>query len=237
MKLFIVGTGGHAKIAYEIAESLRYSDNYESHIEEVRNIPYEDLKEEDSSSYYFLAIGDNKKRKEIFTHFPKLNYINLVSDHAIVSSSAKLGVGNIVCNGAIIEANVRIGDFNIINTHVSINHDCIIHNFVHIAPNVSLCGKVVVHEGTLIGVGSSVVPDIEIGAWKIIRAGSVVSESSIINIYKPMLFPDFKDDLNLVLESGFISSQAPMKKSFIHKATEKLKELLGVKHVILTQYW
>ena len=79
-----------------------------------------------------------------------------------------------VMPGAVINADCTIGDLAIINTLASVDHDGRIGNAAHIAPHCALAGNVSVGERSFLGVGSKVIPEIEIGADVVAAAGSVI---------------------------------------------------------------
>ena len=45
---------------------------------------------------------------------------------------------------------------------------------MHVAPSCSLCGNVRVNEGSLLGVGTKVIPNVDIGEWAVCGAGSII---------------------------------------------------------------
>ena len=143
-----IGDGGHAKVVRDI---LRYRPRV--------------MNEEG----WIVAVGDNANRKAEAEACPG-PFINAISIHAIVSSSAIYGEGTVICEGAIVQAGVKIGRHVIINAGAVITHDCVIEDFAHIAPGAHLCGNVHVGEGALVGVGVGVAPGARIPAWSICKA-------------------------------------------------------------------
>lgn len=128
-------------------------------------------------SDYFIAIGDNKRRRlvseKLIESTGKIP-VNVIDSLASVSSSCTLGSGVFISNGCVINALSNIGDGVICNTNSTIEHECAIGKYSHIAPGVTVCGNVQIGENTLVGAGSVIKPGVTIGNSVIIGAGSVV---------------------------------------------------------------
>lgn len=76
--------------------------------------------------------------------------------------------------GVVINAGTAIGDGAVINTGATVDHDCKIGAYCHVAPGVNLAGCVTLEEGVFLGIGSRVIPGIQIGEWTTVAAGAVV---------------------------------------------------------------
>lgn len=191
MKLLVIGAGGHARSVLDIAmqngnfteisciDSTYPSATHVAGIESVQIIGTDfDLEKLYQQGYrnVFIALGDNKLRHKLFDKVCLIGYepINIISRHAIISPSVKLGKGICVMPGAVVNVNTIIKDNCIINTKSSIDHDCYISESCHIAPGVTLSGNVRVSKGVWIGTGVSVIDKTSIGEWSFIGAGSVI---------------------------------------------------------------
>lgn len=186
-KIVIIGAGAHSKVIIDILEE--YSEysivglTDVSERKEILGYPIlgddtilKDLHEKGTADCAFIAIGDNKLRKELFNRVKTLGFemVNAISCRAIVSKYSQLGEGVAVMPGAVVNAEAIIGDGTIINTNASVDHDCIIGEFVHIAPGSALSGITRIGSGCLIGTGTSIIDSISVGNNTIIGAGSVV---------------------------------------------------------------
>jgi len=179
--IYIIGAGGHAKVVISTIKVLGlhiagiYDDDINKRGKYLLDIPILGpiswLDRE--NGYFVVAIGDNKKRKQIADSY-NINFIKVIHPKSFVVNTVQIEDGTVVFAGAIIQANTTIGKHSIINTGCSIDHDCEIGEFCHISPGVNLAGGVKVKEGAFIGIGSCVIPNIEIGEWSQIGAGSVV---------------------------------------------------------------
>lgn len=187
----IVGDGGHGKVIRELINARPdtrlaavlddkfrtlefgkewYTGPPEAVIELRKLIP---------DVLFLIAIGNNSVRKKLAERLrlKKENFITLIHPSAIVSESAVIGEGTVIMAGAIIQADARIGAHCIINTGAVAEHDNQISDYVHLSPRVTLSGAVAVQEGAHLGTGASVIPQLTIGAWSTVGAGSAVIRS------------------------------------------------------------
>lgn len=180
-----------------------------------------------------LGIGDNKQRYEVYKKlkniYPTIVFTNAIHKNTFIASSVCIGMGNVICSGVSICSEVILGNHTIINTNSSIDHHCRLHDFIHVAPNCGVCGKVEIYAGSFLGVGSNVIPNIKIKPWSFHKAHSLIKENTgVIKIYEPYL-KDCSTSIQDAIQTGWISSQG----SYISKATNLLKSILHVKHVLL----
>ncbi|MHA6486783.1 acetyltransferase [Bacillus cabrialesii] len=187
----IVGDGGHGKVIRELINARSdtrlaavlddkfrtfeagkewYTGPLEA-ISEVRRLIPDVL--------FLIAIGNNSVRKHLTERLglKKEDFITLIHPSAIVSKSAVIGEGTVIMAGAIIQADARIGAHCIINTGAVAEHDNQLSDYVHLSPRVTLSGAVAVQEGAHIGTGANVIPQLTIGSWSIVGAGSAVIRS------------------------------------------------------------
>ena len=173
-KIAIIGAGGHGKVIGEIAllnqfDTIHFFDDS---IIQIKKFPFkicgnlEQLRNNlKNYHFFFVAIGDNKKRYDKISWLikEKLNIISLIHPQSIISRFSSLGAGSCVMANATINPGTFIKEGAIINTSSSIDHDCVIGEYAHISPNCSLSGNVSVGDFTHLGSGTSVHPGINIG--------------------------------------------------------------------------
>lgn len=186
MSIIVVGAGGHARVIIEILKECGekvtccVANQAPTVWDQTTPIEYGNARlktlRDEGHTKIFIAIGDNKLRCTLSEMAAQLNYefINVISKHAIISPSTELGQGLCIMPGCIINTGVTINDFAIINTGAIVDHDCQIGRYVHLAPQATLAGNVRIAEGTLLGVGSKVIPNVNIGSWSVVGAGGVV---------------------------------------------------------------
>ena len=195
-KIALLGAGGHGKVVGEIAHlnNLKTIHFFDDNYKNIKNYPFSIKgnfnkfeKLYNQYNFWFIAVGNNPERKDVFLKFYKFrkNLINLIHPSSIVSKLSKIEYGICIMANVVINAGSHVKKGSIINTSASIDHDCIICDFVHIAPNATLCGNVLVENETLIGAGSSVHPNIKIGKNVKIGIGSKVFKDldDSINFY------------------------------------------------------
>jgi len=185
--MILIGYSGHAYIAICIIQAGKMQVEGYCDKEEKQNNPF-DLKyfgSEDSATGrkaladfgFFIAIGDNKIRKNIFDNLSvdSLLPANIVHPSAIIDQSVRMeNYGIMIGAGVIINPLSVIGIGVICNTGCIVEHECWLGNFAHIAPGAILCGNVRVGAGAFIGANAVIRQGIKIGANAIIGAGSVV---------------------------------------------------------------
>jgi len=124
----------------------------------------------------FSALGDNRQRLAAATLAERegFEFINVISRHAVVSPSVRLGRGIAIMPGAVVNAETVIEDFAIINTRASVDHDGSIGVAAHVGPGASLAGRVTINRLAFIGAGASAIPGVCVGEGAVIGAGSCV---------------------------------------------------------------
>lgn len=184
--IVIVGAGGHAKVCIELlqamGEEISYCIGDDVNIKNCLGIPvlqgdhFIQKLYEDGYSRIFIAIGSNSLRENLATLATNQGYqlVNAISPTAIISPSASIGSGIAIMAAAVINAETIIDDLAIINTGATIDHNCRIGKAAHIAPQCALAGNVKIGTQGFLGLGSKVIPDLEIGEKTIIGAGAVV---------------------------------------------------------------
>lgn len=184
-KICIIGYGGHALVAIDILLLSNYDVEYYCDKTIKPNNPYNlkyigkesELTFESINSFsFFIGLGDNQIRKNIFTNMSnmKVQFANAIHPQTIIASNVETGKNIMIAAGAVLNPFVRIGDGVICNTQCSIDHECIIGNFSHIAPGAVLCGNVKIGESSFIGANTVIREGITVGNNCVIGAGSVI---------------------------------------------------------------
>ncbi|MFT3909261.1 MAG: acetyltransferase [Ferruginibacter sp.] len=185
--MILIGYSGHSYVINGILRSLGlkvtgYCDNEEKKYnpfslkylqKETSETGLKALTRED----FFIAIGDNKIRKNVYNNLAVRNLlpINAVHATAVIDESADIAPhGVMIAANVVINALAKIGIGAICNTYAVIEHECRIGDFAHVGPGAVLCGNVTVGENTFIGAKSVVRENIKIGKNVIVGAGSVV---------------------------------------------------------------
>lgn len=186
-KLIIIGAGGYAKSVLDSIDANKYMfvGFIDDRLDKSEHLGYPVLAHNindiiNREDYiYFIAIGDNKNRKNWFNRLKEnnLRLINVIDKSAIVSKMAKLGEGCFVGKMAIINSCAIIGDDTIINTKSLVEHGCTVGNHVNISTNTVINGDVVIGDGTVLYSGTTVIGQRSVGKWSIVGAGAVVTKN------------------------------------------------------------
>src|ERR1700721_1047734 len=185
-RLVILGAGGHAVSAYNVALSagfdvtqfvdpgLRGGRRMGTHI-------IGDLSEvaDAGNLQIFIAIGDNDSRcrvhSDLSAQYPGMSFPRLIHASAVVSYHASIGEGTILMPGSVVGPNTAIGRFCILNTRSAIDHDGVMGDCSSLAPGVTTGGKVYIGLRSAISIGAVIKHNITIGDDCVVGAGSYVN--------------------------------------------------------------
>lgn len=183
--LIIVGAGGYAKSVLDSVDHMNfrmvgYIDDIKPAGTDHQGFPVLgdviDCVEHPEEYVYFVAIGNNAKRKAWFDKLKErnLSLINVIDKSALVSQAATIGEGNFIGKLAILNHGSSVGDNCVINTRALIEHGCHIDNHVNISTNATLNGDVHCKEGSFVGSGVVCNGQLTIGEWGLVGSGAVV---------------------------------------------------------------
>ncbi|MBL1235125.1 MAG: acetyltransferase [Rhodobiaceae bacterium] len=179
--LWIIGAGGHAKVAIAAAEA---SGEFVAGVVDSnpalagqRLLGHSILGAHDWSAHdrAHLAIGDNKIRARLASEMP-VEWVSVEHPVAWRHPSVQVGEGTLVCAAAILQPDARIGRHVIINTGSIVEHDCVVGDFSFLGPRACLTGNVKLGTGCFIGAGATVCPGITLGDHVTVGAGAVVTK-------------------------------------------------------------
>ncbi|MGN6184256.1 MAG: acetyltransferase [Thermoanaerobaculia bacterium] len=123
-----------------------------------------------------IAIGDNAKRRALFSAFESTSETMITAQHPFTSIAPDviIGDGSMISAGAIVTPRARIGRGVLLNTKSSVDHDTIVGDFAHISVGATVGAKCVIGDEAMIGLGASVSSGCRVGARSVIGAGAVV---------------------------------------------------------------
>lgn len=183
--LIIIGAGGYAKSVIDSVDHMNF--RMIGYIDDIKpageiHLGYPilgdtlDCLPNCEDFVYFVAIGNNAKRKKWFDKLKErnLSLINVIDKSALVSHAATIGEGSFIGKLAILNHGSSIGDNCVINTRALIEHGCHIDNHVNISTNATLNGDVHCEDGSFVGSGAVVNGQTTIGAWGLVGSGAVV---------------------------------------------------------------
>lgn len=161
----IYGAGGHAR---ELSEQLIFENwNVSAFVDDFQNnrmvagrnvLSFRRALELYHSSYWFVAIGNPRARRELVDRLVKhkIKLGTYISSDAIVFKSASIGLGSQVFAKSVISSDVKVGNYVIVNYGCVLSHDVEVQDFATLSPGVFIAGNVEVGKGALLGVGVSV---------------------------------------------------------------------------------
>ena len=128
------------------------------------------------TNHFFLAIGDNLKRKEIYNLIKSMggSMPDLLSPYACVDESVTTLGANIFCPFSFVGPQVKMGSNNLLNTGCIIEHESTLGSHLHCAPSSVLAGRVKIEDECFLGAGSTVIENITISQNTTIGAGATV---------------------------------------------------------------
>lgn len=192
MRVLVIGAGGHGMVVADIlmrafdkgaqVEPIGYLDDKPAlqgililglpvlgTLAEHTEIPHDAV---------IFAIGDNATRKRLFLQFRQAGETTITAIHpaAILAPSARIGTGTVICASAVIGVNTVIGENVIVNTNSVVDHENIVEDHAHVSGGVNMTGNIHIGEGAFIGTGATILPGIQVGAWSIVGAGTLVHD-------------------------------------------------------------
>ncbi len=189
LNVVIVGAGGHAKVCIDVLRSLEYyihscigNDITVKTCNGVTVYHGDDAlwhAVKDGICGAFVAIGDNARRSALLQRLETrgCRVVTVVSPHATVSPSARIGHGSIVMPGAVVNSDAVIGAGVIVNTGAIVEHDATVGDYAHLAPGSIITGGVGVGTLAIVGAGATVLPRVMIGNSAVVGAGAVVTRT------------------------------------------------------------
>ncbi len=190
--LLIYGAGGHAKSLMEMVKQTGahaiagiVDDNPQLTGKQVLGIPVIGTRSVLAALYTkgvrMAANGvggilDINVRVKVFDLLASagFEFPAVVSPHAAVEPSAKVGEGVQVFANAYVGAEAELEPRCMVNTAAVVSHDCVIGRYTHIAPGALLAGHVHVGERTLVGMGVTTAIGLRIGNGVRIGNGAIV---------------------------------------------------------------
>jgi sugar O-acyltransferase (sialic acid O-acetyltransferase NeuD family) len=100
----------------------------------------------------------------------------VVSPHAYIAPTTKVGAGTIVMHHVMINSQATIGVNCIVNTKSLVEHDVVIGDCCHISTGVIINGGVRIGSGTFIGSGTVIKEKVRIGERCVIGMGEKIKE-------------------------------------------------------------
>jgi len=183
--LIIVGAGALARDLIEIFGRDNFAAIYVDPgfaAEPIAGLPVVDnwVRARELGSEVVLGIADIAQRTRTMQQAVAGGLLParpMVSAHAIVSASARIGPGCVVTHQAVIGPSVHLVCNVLIMHGVIVGHDSVIHNQGVICAGASIAGGVVLEDGCFVGPNAAIAPKVRIAAGSFLSAGSACLRS------------------------------------------------------------
>ena len=179
----LLGAGGHARSLIGLLESCGwriqglYDDSFRPEANEaICGYPLAGNSQMvPAGAQLVLAVGDNRRRAELFTRFKARLYRDpLAHARSFSAADVRVGAANQFFGNVFINSQVALGDNNIINTGAIIEHETCIGSHNHISVGAILCGRVGIGDFCMIGAGATVIDKVSICDNVVVGANSTV---------------------------------------------------------------
>lgn len=192
-RLAIYGIGGLGREVFDIIADLNrkkptwdvigWLDDGDHAGQTVRGLPIlggADWLATDPSVTIAIALGSPQIRLRLsrLVLAAKHPWATIVSPAAHLGGNIAIGEGSIIMPGAVLTSDVQVGRGALINVNCVAAHDTRLGDFATLAPLAGLMGAAVADEGANLGGGAIVLPSVTAGAWSILGAGAVLTESN-----------------------------------------------------------
>ena len=194
--LYIIGTGGLAKEAAQLARRIdpnaerwpmiHYVTHDVAELNQPRPFGAIDILDEAlatlaSPADVVIGVGHVPLRRRIalslrghsHLRFPNLIHPCVELDPAVIA----IGVGNIITQGVVLTCDITLGDFNLLNLNVTVGHDCRVGSYNVINPGSSVSGNVTLGDACLVGTGARILEGLQVADGIILGAGAVLTRS------------------------------------------------------------
>lgn len=187
-KIVIYGCGGHARSIVntirELCEEVEIIliDQNAAQEEVILGCRTQQEYELNATDNYIIAVGDNRKRTELYQTLYAHNKgkcISIVSKHSCIGIDVQIGQGTFVASNVFVGPQAVVGNNTIVNTGSIVEHEVQIGDNCHIAPHTTVCGRAKMGNNVFCGAGSVIIDNVKICDDVIIGAGAVVKENIV----------------------------------------------------------
>jgi len=125
---------------------------------------------------FLCAIGEPRYKKKYCDQILAKGgvFTTLIHPTALLGPNVKIGVGSIICPFTQLSCEIELGRFVTFGTFSSAAHDTVIGDWCQISGHCGLNGNAALEEGVFLGSHAVILPNVRIGAWAYVGAGSVV---------------------------------------------------------------
>lgn len=191
----IVGTGDYALVAYHLLKKegkyhvIAFSEerNYiRFHkIEDLPNIPFEDLEEKAPAedTVLLIAIGPNKvnsvrERLYLIAKEKGYSFITYISPDASVWDENAIGENSFIFPKCVVEPFAKVGNNSVLWSGAILAHHSEVKDHCFLAPGVCISGRSVIGNNTFVGINSTVRDNVIVAEKCIIGGGAIIKKNT-----------------------------------------------------------
>lgn len=120
----------------------------------------------------FVAIGNNKKREDIYRRLRGHDFPVLIDPKAQVSPTTEFRHGSYIAAGAVVQVGATLGKFVIVGANAVVSHDAVVGDFVNMGPGTVIASGVKVGNEVSFFANSATMPWITIGEGASVTCGA-----------------------------------------------------------------
>lgn len=179
-EIIIYGAGGHARSVADVVLSnspdalITFVDENARQDEKIFGFDVVSNLTPQPEKKYFVAIGDNGKRKQQREGLGRLATTEIIASDAHIGRDVVIGPGSFVGHQAYIGPLVSIGEGSIINTRALIEHEVTIGNNSQVGPGAIIAGRVIIGDNVFVGTGARIIDNITVCSDVVIGASATV---------------------------------------------------------------
>ncbi len=123
-----------------------------------------------------LAIGDPKGKLQVAERLQQrgAQFLQLIHQSAVVCRNVRLGAGVLIAPFAFVGGAADVGDFATVSVGSIVAHDVVLGAGCTLTGHCSLAGHVRLGKGVFMGTHACVIPQITVGDWAMLGAGSTI---------------------------------------------------------------
>jgi sugar O-acyltransferase (sialic acid O-acetyltransferase NeuD family) len=125
------------------------------------------------------AIGDPMDKAAYYTPIVEKGgkFVNIIHPLANIGHNVQLGAGIVLAPFSSITSDIKVGNHVAIGAFSNLGHDTAIGDWCQISSHCGVNGKVVLADGVFLGSHACIIPNLTVGAWAYVGAGSIVVRS------------------------------------------------------------
>lgn len=197
VEIYIAGSGGFAQEVFWYIRQMEHKFVVKGFVDQPRDeklpseycgVPiFNELDFDYAGRNVVVGTGYPRLREKIVnyinTHFDFVDFPNIISPAATITSTQTLRIGHgvIIASGCVVTNDVTLDGFVNLNMNTTIGHNSILCAFATTATNVSVSGNVTIGRRVHLGNNSCVKERCLVGNDIIVGMGGVVTK----NLYVP----------------------------------------------------